>query len=123
MLYNDHSKFTTAIITLNEDYVRDFIAKNKLKTPEELIFYIEKSLSEFKKDKALRKKFPDRWLPKLFAIAPEPFTEQNKMLNSTMKIVRYRIIEHYKPLIDSLYNDTQTNISKHNIEVLKKFFK
>ncbi len=123
MLYNDHSKFTTAIITLNEDYVRDFIAKNKLKTPEELIFYIEKSLSEFKKDKALRKKFPDRWLPKLFAIAPEPFTEQNKMLNSTMKIVRYRIIEHYKSLLDSLYNDTQTNISKHNIEVLKKFFK
>ena len=122
MLYNDHSKYTTAIITLNEDYVKNFIKQNNIKTPEELIFHIEKSMFEFKKDKTLRNKFPNRWLPKVFAIAPEPFTEQNKMLNSTLKIVRYRIIENYKDLIDSMYNENSSNISKHNIEVLRKFF-
>ncbi len=122
MLYNDHSKYTTAIITLNEDYIRDFIRQNNVKTPEELIYRIEKSLFEFRKDKVLRDKFPQRWLPSVFAIAPEPFTEQNKMLNSTMKIVRYRIIEHYHDLIDSMYAENAGNVSNHNINVLKKFF-
>ncbi len=122
MLYNDHSKYTTAIITLNEDYVREFIRKNNITSPEELIRHIQNSMFEFRKDKMLRDKFPQRWLPTVFAIAPEPFTEQNKMLNSTMKIVRYRIIEHYKDLIDSMYHEGANNFSEHNIDTVKKFF-
>ncbi len=122
MLYNDHSKFTSAIITLDENYIKEYIKQNNISSAEELLKEIEKSLLFFKQDKSLKDKFPQRWLPKVFRIAPEPFTEQNKMLNSTLKIVRFRIIETYKDLIDSMYKEAN-NFSDHNIKVLEdKFF-
>jgi long-chain acyl-CoA synthetase len=78
----------------------------------------------FKRDKSLKDKFPSRWLPKIFTIVPEPFSEENKMLNSTLKMVRYKITEAYKDLIDTMYQDGAGNLSNHNIKVLEnKFFK
>lgn len=47
--------------------------------------------------------FPDRWLPTTFAILPEPFTEQNGMVNSTMKIVRGKVEKAYVARIAQLY--------------------
>ena len=122
MLYNDHSKFTTAIITLDESYTKDFIKKQNINSAQELLEHIEKSLLAFTKDKELKDKFPKRWLPSQFRIAPEPFTEQNKMLNSTMKMVRFRITEAYKGLIDQMYEPGAKNACDHNIEVLNNLF-
>ena len=39
--------------------------------------------------------FPDRWLPAAVIICDEPFSIANKMMNSTMKIVRGKVEEHY----------------------------
>ena len=47
--------------------------------------------------------FPDRWLPTTFTILPEPFTEQNGMVNSTMKIVRGKVEKAYAARIAQLY--------------------
>ena len=47
--------------------------------------------------------FPERWLPSTFAVLPEPFTEQNQMINSTMKMVRGKIEKAYAKRIDYLY--------------------
>ena len=47
--------------------------------------------------------FPDRWLPSAVGILPEGFTEENKMMNSTMKIVRGRITDHHEELLEYLY--------------------
>ena len=124
MLYNDHSKYTTAIITLDENYIKDFIKENNIVDAKTLLKEIEQSLLFFKRDRSLKDKFPGRWLPKIFTIAPEPFTEQNKMLNSTLKMVRYKIIEAYHGLIDKMYEDGANNYSEHNIKLLEdKFFK
>ena len=124
MLYNDHSKFTSAIITLDENYIKDYITKNNITDANILFKEIEKSLSNFKHDRTLRNKFPNRWLPKAFVIAPEAFTEQNKMLNSTLKMVRYKIIEVYNPLIELIYNSDSNKLLEHNIKVIEnKLFK
>ena len=40
--------------------------------------------------------FPGRWLPSAVAVLGEGFTEQNHMLNSTMKMVRGKIVEFYR---------------------------
>ena len=40
--------------------------------------------------------FPDRWLPAAICVLPEPWTEQNHFLNSSMKVVRGRVEEAYK---------------------------
>jgi len=47
--------------------------------------------------------FPERWLPSAVAVLGEPFTEQNRMLNSTLKVVRARVTEAYRGRIDYLY--------------------
>jgi long-chain acyl-CoA synthetase len=43
------------------------------------------------------------WLPTTFALLDEPFTEANGFINSTMKMVRWKIIRHYQERIDHLY--------------------
>jgi long-chain acyl-CoA synthetase len=54
--------------------------------------------------------FPDRWLPSTFAVLAEPFTEQNQMINSTMKMVRGKIEKAYAQRIESLYTAEGKNI-------------
>ena len=47
--------------------------------------------------------FPEVWLPKAVAVLPEAFTEQNHLVNSTMKIVRGKVEQHYQDRIDYAY--------------------
>jgi long-chain acyl-CoA synthetase len=47
--------------------------------------------------------FPERWLPSAIAVLSEPFTEQNRMLNSTLKVVRGRVVETFRERIDYLF--------------------
>jgi long-chain acyl-CoA synthetase len=47
--------------------------------------------------------FPERWLPSAIAVLGEGFTEQNKFLNSTLKMVRGKIAEYYKDRIDFMF--------------------
>jgi len=65
--------------------------------------------------------FPDRWLPSAVGILPEGFAEENKMMNSTMKIVRGRITDHYEELIEYLYLPQARDIRHaRNREAMKK---
>jgi long-chain acyl-CoA synthetase len=64
--------------------------------------------------------FPERWLPASIQILPEAFTEQNHMLNSTMKMVRGKITERYAKEIDFLYTPESKNIvNPSNIAALR----
>ena len=64
--------------------------------------------------------FPERWLPSTFAILPEPFTEQNQMINSTMKMVRGKIEKAYAQRIDFLYTAEGKQIfNQQNFDSLK----
>jgi long-chain acyl-CoA synthetase len=47
--------------------------------------------------------FPERWLPSALAILVEGFTEQNGQLNSTLKMVRTKIVDRYRERITALY--------------------
>jgi long-chain acyl-CoA synthetase len=47
--------------------------------------------------------FPERWLPSTFAVLHEPFTEQNRFMNSTLKMVRGRIEKHYRDRIAFMF--------------------
>ena len=64
----------------------------------------EKELNKYKKGGEFEGMFPERWLPSTFAILPEPFTEQNQMINSTMKMVRGKIEKFYADRIEFLYS-------------------
>jgi len=66
--------------------------------------------------------FPERWLPSSIVILPEAFTEQNQLLNSTMKMVRGKIAEYFKAELDFLYTaEAKGIVNKRNVEALKKW--
>jgi long-chain acyl-CoA synthetase len=63
--------------------------------------------------------FPHRWLPTCFAVLAEPFSEQNQMINSTMKMVRGKIEKAYADRIEYMYTPEGKQLLNHrNIEAL-----
>jgi long-chain acyl-CoA synthetase len=56
------------------------------------------------------KMFPPRWLPAASIILKEPFSEHNRMINSTMKMVRPVISEVYKQELLFLYTPEAKDI-------------
>jgi long-chain acyl-CoA synthetase len=64
--------------------------------------------------------FPERWLPSCFAVLAEPFTEQNQMINSTMKMVRGKIEKAYADRIKYMYTaEGKQLLNQQNIDALK----
>ena len=65
--------------------------------------------------------FPPRWLPSAAAFITEPFSEQNRMVNSTMKIVRTVIVKHYQDTLDYLYStEGKEFINERNKAVMRE---
>jgi len=64
---------------------------------------IDKELKQYKGHGHFHKMFPQRWLPAATGILSEPFTEENQMVNSTMKMVKGKITEVHKNRIALLY--------------------
>jgi len=124
MLHNNQSPYTIALISPNREALKRYVAttSNSWGSPEAASMAIQKlqdEINRFKKGGEFEEMFPERWLPTTFAVLPEPFSEQNHMINSTMKIVRGKIEKHYIKTIDHLYTQEGKNpINKKNIESL-----
>ena len=122
MVYNDHKKFTTALVTLNKPIILEWIKKNNIKNSESILEKIKEELHLFKKQKEFHQKFPEKWIPANFQIIKDDFTEENKMINSTLKMVRFAILQAYQDRIDLMYG-TNSKVSKDaNIELLDQSF-
>jgi len=117
--YNEHRKYTVAVCTLDEAKVRELVKRSGITAPEELMQRIEESFYSYKA-KGIR--FPPQWTPSTFIIAPELFTEANRMVNSTMKIVRHAVIETYAADIEYLYSDEGHVLANpRNLERLARY--
>ncbi len=65
--------------------------------------------------------FPSRWLPAAVAILDEPFSTENKLLNSLGKMVRAKVVERHKDKIDFLYTpDAKNIVNQTNLAAIKK---
>jgi len=123
MLYNDHKKYTSAVIVLDKAHVENYIKHHKLKSYNDLLEAVKKSFYTFKHKHEYKGKFQDKWIPSTFYIITEPFTEQNNMINSTLKMVRHKITAVYKDSIDFMYTNQGMNLkNQKNIEQLKALF-
>ena len=124
ILYNNQSPYTTALLVPNKERLRKHLGHQNLDLTsdqgrEEAIRIIQRQIDRFRKGGDLSSMFPDRWLPTTFAILPEPFTEQNGMVNSTMKIVRGKVEKAYAARIAQLYTPEGKNPqNKWNKEAL-----
>jgi len=78
-------------------------------------------IDQYRDGGSLGNHFPERWLPSATGILPEGFTEENKMVNSTMKIVRGRITDHYEELLEYLYMPEARDLkNRRNREAMHK---
>jgi len=126
VLHNNHNPYTVGLIVPNKDKIKSWARAEKkdLSSEEvlsEIIQIIKTEIDEFKTGH-YKDMFPQRWLPSTISILPEAFTEDNKLINSTMKVVRNKIEEHFKDEIDSLYTPESKNaVNSRNISNLKTY--
>ena len=125
MLYNNQKPYTVILVTPNKEAIKRWISENNIETStqggKELILkHIESEINQFRTDGKFQDAFPQRWLPASIGILTEGFTEENQMLNSTLKMVRGKITEKYSRLIDYLYTPEAKNIcNPGNMEAIK----
>lgn len=108
MLYNNQSPYTTALIVPNREQLQRKLKESGLSlTTDEgrqaALKKLDAELNKYKRGGEYEGMFPERWLPSCFAVLNEPFSEQNHMINSTMKMVRGKIEKAYADRINYLY--------------------
>jgi long-chain acyl-CoA synthetase len=125
MLYNNQNPYTVGMIVPNIQALNRWLEKQGL-TPggdeadNKSLEMIQQEINAFRKGGIFDSQFPERWLPAAVAILPEAFTEQNHLLNSTMKMVRGKITERFKKEIDYLYSPEAKEIkNRMNIHALQ----
>ncbi len=127
MLYNNQNAYTSGMIVPNIATLNREVEKRGLKagTDEALIEclkIIQEEVDAYKTGGKFAESFPERWLPATIAVLPEAFTEQNHLLNSTMKMVRGKITEYFTKELEFLYTPEAKNIvNQKNIEAIKKW--
>ncbi|MBO7285372.1 MAG: long-chain fatty acid--CoA ligase, partial [Alistipes sp.] len=78
-------------------------------------------VAKYRSGGAFADEFPDRWVPAVVAIADEPFTEQNGLVNSTMKVVRNKVEKHFADSIAYAYTAEGKAIDNdRNLEAMTK---
>ena len=116
VLHNNQSPYTTALLTLNSDAL-----KQRTSDPAEAAQIIAGEIAQYLKGGSNDGLFPYRWIPSAFAIIEEPFSEQNGLVNSTMKIVKHKVYERYAQEIEQLHTaEGKRPDSDRNLEVLGK---
>jgi len=109
MLHNNQSSYTIAVVVVD---------KNNPLGKEELIKAVAAEIDKYKGKGEYAGLFPERWLPATFILSQDPFTEQNRMINSTMKLVRSKVEDAYRERINFAYTTEGKNIfNKFNLGV------
>jgi long-chain acyl-CoA synthetase len=127
MLYNNQHPYTIVLLVPEKAPLLSHLMHKGLDPSSdagihEAIRCIGHELNHYRKHGHFGHMFPHRWLPAAIGILPVPFTEENHMMNSTMKIVRGKITANYGQLIDFLYTSEGKDLfHKKNVENMRTF--
>ena len=127
MLFNDHSAYTIGLIVPNKDALLSWLKHKKLscRTPEgqeAALKLLQEEIDSYREENKREGAFPERWLPSALIVLGEGFTEQNRMLNSTLKMVRTKIAQFYQTRIDYALIAEGKNILNHQNRMIVKRF-
>lgn len=120
VLYNDHCKYTTALITLDQNRLKKYVEQHKLTDLDKILDVVKDSFFKFTNDNVYKNQFPKQWIPSVFGIIDEPFSEQNNLMNSTMKLKRFAILETYKDVLDRMQTLDGKIYCQQNKDAIKK---
>lgn len=124
IIHNNQNPYTIAIIVPNKELCKDWLKKNhpELDPKSEegkkaMIQKIWDEMNTYRKGGKHEGVFPEKWLPTTLVICPEPWTEQNGLVNSTVKIVRGKVEKAYADRIEYAYTAEGRNIfNEKNLE-------
>ena len=124
IIHNNQNPFTGAIVVPNAEALRRELDQRKVAEEERPAVAARILAAEIDKYRAggiYAGEFPERWLPAGLAIVDEAFTEQNGLVNSTMKIVRSKVEEHFRNRLEDLYSPDGKQVeNSENLKALKK---
>ena len=107
VLHNNQDPYTTVILVPNKEALKEYVKSSNpgvdidsREAKELMLKKIQDEVNSYRKGGSRAGMFPERWLPAAIIVADEPFTEQNHMVNSTMKIVRGKVGKHYADRIE-----------------------
>ena len=110
IIHNNQNPYTIVLIVPAKDALRrELKAKRPDLDPESregkeaMLQIIQAECDSYHKGGYHEGMFPEKWLPSAIAVLPEPFTEQNGLVNSTSKIVRGKVEKFYADRIDYAY--------------------
>jgi long-chain acyl-CoA synthetase len=125
VLHNNQKPYCVALIVPDKAALKEAVEAKGLDAASEegrkaMLDILQKEVDTYKKGGKHEGMFPERWLPSAIGICDQEFTIANKMMNSTMKIVRGKVEEHYADLLDYLYTAEGKDIKNvRNLEALK----
>ena len=122
MVWCDHKKQASAFVTLDEARTRRLIAERGIGDAAALLSALSEEFFRFKTDPKGKKVQP-AWVPTAFHIMPAAWSDRDGTMNSTMKIVRHRIVELHRDRIDYAYTrEGSTTANPRNLETLRGLF-
>ncbi|HCI54768.1 MAG TPA: AMP-binding protein [Bacteroidales bacterium] len=126
MLYNNQKPYTVALVVPNQHALKLYLEEKGLTADSDegkraILTLIENEINEYRTYGKYGKMFPQRWLPVAIGVLEEAWTEENGLMNSTMKIMRGKITEKYADLINYLYTPVAKVITnERNMEEVEK---
>jgi long-chain acyl-CoA synthetase len=127
MLHNNQSPYTVALLVPNKEALLRRLHEQGLSCAardgqEAALRLLQAEINAFRDDGAHAGLFPSRWLPAAVAVLGEGFTEQNRFLNSTMKMVRGRIEDFYRSRIDHLFTaEGKPIVNPRNLTIVSRW--
>ncbi len=108
VLHNNQDPYTMVLIVPDKGTLKEYVQSKGLDPDSRdgkiaMLDKIQEEIDSYKKGGKHEGLFPERWLPSAVVICDEEFTIANKMLNSTSKIVRGKVEEHYADRIAYAY--------------------
>lgn len=117
VLHNSQDPYTIALLVPNKEALKAYLKETAPGTDPSsedgrklMLEKLQDEINSYRKGGRNYGAFPERWLPAAVCVLPEPFTEQNHMVNSTMKIVRGKVEKAYEDRMAFAYTPEGKNI-------------
>jgi len=124
MIYNNQNPYTIALVVASKEGVNrklDELGLSGDARYAEAAKLLGAEIAKYRKGGVYGDEFPDRWVPAVIALADAPFTEQNGLVNSTIKVVRNKVEKHFAESINHAYTAEGKAIdNERNIASLKR---
>jgi long-chain acyl-CoA synthetase len=123
MVWCEHRKYSCALVTLDTGKLKRWITANGFKEPEEICAALQKEFNAYRTDPKA-KKIQNAWIPAVFQILPEAFSEKDGTMNSTMKLVRHKAATLHADLLEYSYSsEGSKTVNPKNLAVLASLLK